>query len=306
MSIELRALARADLPAARLLLALACAHDDCRAVAEEKLFGLAPGPAGEALAPTLLAAFDGADLAGVVASSGQWIRILAVHPAARERGIGTALLAGAESTIAASGAAWARTLDQPGNYLAPGIDISNRETIAWLGKRGYQECGTNTNLVIDVASNARVSRARATALASAAATAGYEIRRATGADAAALSALATSFTPAWAFEIARGLDSSPIGVHLAWSGQGDELAGFAVHDGNNQGLGWFGPAGTAAAHRRRGLGEALLLACLADVADAGHKSCTIAWIGPRAFYERCAGISSERQFVVLRKDLRTP
>jgi hypothetical protein len=119
-------------------------------------------------------------------------------------------------------------------------------------------------------------------------------------------AVAAEFSSQWAFEVERALACSPIGAHLAWSRSADELAGFAVHDGNNQGLGWFGPAGTFAAHRRRGIGEALLLACLADVADAGHRSCTIAWIGPRAFYERSAGINGERQFVVLRKDLSTP
>jgi hypothetical protein len=82
-----------------------------------------------------------------------------------------------------------------------------------------------------------------------------------------------------------------------------ELAAFAAHDGNNSGLGWFGPAGTLDPHRRRGLGEALLVACLVDVAATGLAQCTVAWVGPRDFYERAAGIAGERRFVVLGKDL---
>ena len=80
-------------------------------------------------------------------------------------------------------------------------------------------------------------------------------------------------------------------------------AGFAAHDGNNRGLGWFGPTGTWPAHRGKGLGEAVLLACLVDVA-AEHARCEIAWIGPRPFYEKAAGIVDERHFVVLQRTLR--
>jgi hypothetical protein len=78
---------------------------------------------------------------------------------------------------------------------------------------------------------------------------------------------------------------------------------FAAHDGNNAGLGWFGPAGTLPAHRGRGLGAALLLQCLLDVAEAGHEAGVIAWIGPREFYERTVGAVDDRMFVVMEKPL---
>jgi GNAT superfamily N-acetyltransferase len=299
-SIELRDLTPADLGGARALLAAACAHDRAAAVAAEKLFGAAPG----GHASRALAAFaDGAPV-GVSVASGRWVRLLAVHPKARGRGVGTALLAGAESAIAAGGAATARTADQPGNYLAPGIDERDADTIAWLGRRGYRVCGENTNLLIDVAANPRVSGARAAALTAACAANGYRIRRAGQADAAAWgAAVAAEFGDAWAFELERALAGDPPGVHLAERPGDGAPAAFAVHDGNNQGLGWFGPAGTWPAHRRRGLGEALLGACLVDVAAAGHPRCEVAWIGPRAFYERAAGVAGERRFVVLRKEL---
>lgn len=79
--------------------------------------------------------------------------------------------------------------------------------------------------------------------------------------------------------------------------------GVMLHDGNNAGRGWFGPTGTLPAHRGRGLGAALLLACLLDIQAAGHNYCQVAWIGPRAFYDKIAGIDNERHFTVLRKEL---
>jgi mycothiol synthase len=316
VDIELRALSADDLPRAQELLAASCPFDAAARVAEEKLFGAAPGDDrtapdaigayrhGAASGPAPASRQHAGDLVGLAATSQRWIRLLAVHPEARGRGVGSALLAAAESRIAGRGAPLARTLDQPGNYLAPGIDDRNRDTVAWFERRGYRRLGENTNLLIDVAGNPKVNPERAAELAGRAAQAGYEVRRARASERAALSAqIALAFSRPIAFEVERALDQDPPAVHLAVVGSSGELAAFAAHDGNNRGLGWFGPAGTLEPHRRRGLGEALLVACLVEVAAAGLSSCTIAWIGPRAFYERTAGVSGERRFVVLGKDL---
>src|SRR5262249_18590992 len=152
-----------------------------------------------------------------------------------------------------------RALDQPGNYLAPGIDERNHEAIAWLGKRGWRRDGdARTNVLIAVRDNPRVTPARAAELAARAGVAGYEVRRAAAGETALLDAVAGEFGGAWPFELGRALEAS--GVHVAT--KGDAYCAFAAHDGNNQGLGWFGPTGTWPEHRGKGLGEALLLACL--------------------------------------------
>jgi GNAT superfamily N-acetyltransferase len=298
VTIELRALTRDDAAAAAKLLRAACPHDRAAEVADEKLFG----PAPDAPRTETFGAFDGAEPIGVAAYSTRWIRLLAVHPDCRGRGIGTTLLAAAESAFTSRGEPVARVMDQPGNYLAPGIDLRNDDTIAWLERRGYTTTDTNTNLLIDVTNNERVSTGRAAALAERCASVGYTVRRAGMADAPALvDAIGRSFSTGWAFEVERAL-GKPSGVHIAETADGG-LAAFAAHDGNNRGLGWFGPAGTLADHRRKGLGEALLIACLADVAFAGHTHCEVAWIGPREFYDRSAGIASERTFATMRKEL---
>jgi GNAT superfamily N-acetyltransferase len=194
-----------------------------------------------------------------------------------------------------------RTLDQPGNYLAPGIDLRNASTIAWLERRGWRRLSDErTNVLIDVRGNPRVSADRAESLAAAATARGYEVRRAHPDERGLLAAVAAEFGGAWPFELERALGQDPAGVHVAL--RDGTYCAFAAHDGNNRGLGWFGPTGTWPAHRGQGLGEALLVACLVDVA-AHHAQCEVAWIGPRAFYDKVAGIADERRFVVLSREL---
>ncbi|WP_428268170.1 GNAT family N-acetyltransferase [Haliangium sp.] len=300
MRLPLRPLTRADLDSARALLEAACAFDPAAAVAEEVLFGPALGFPAESVR-ALGASEDGA-LVGLIAACGAWLRVLAVHPERRGRGLGSELLAAGEAEVARSGASLVRVLDQPGNYLAPGVDVRNRATIGWLERRGYHHRGVRENLIVDVASDSRARRDHAQALALA--LPGYELRRARPDDADALRALiAGEFSDGWAFEVTRALGHAPPAVHLAVHRDDDAITAFAAHDGNNRGLGWFGPAGTLPAHRGRGLGSALLSACLADVAEAGHVRCEVAWIGPREFYERAAAVVGERHFAVLRKEI---
>ena len=284
---------RSQLAEAARVLAEACAFDRAADVAEEKLFGEAPAGPAEAFG-----AWDASGrLVGVAARSARWLRVLAVAPSARGHGAGTALLAACERL----GAGTLRTLDQPGNYLAPGIDARNTDAIAWLERRGWASVGEpRTNVLVEVHANPRVTATRAAELAEAARARGYEIRRARADERALLEAVDSEFGGAWPFELARALAHAPAGVHVACAG--GAYCAFAAHDGNNRGLGWFGPTGTWPAHRGKGLGEALLLACLVDVAVT-HRRCEIAWIGPRPFYEKVAGIVDERRFVVLAKSV---
>ena len=289
--VRIGSLDRLQLADAARVLADACAFDRAGVVADEKLFG--PGPQGQ---PRAFGAWDGDTLVGVAAVCATWLRVLAVAPHARGQGVGSALLAACE----AGDQPRLRTLDQPGNYLAPGIDERNTHAIAWLEKRGWRRDGEpRTNVLIDVRGNPRVSEARARELATAAATRGYEVRRAHKGETALLDAVGTAFGGAWPFELASALEVDPPGVHVAHAN--GAYCAFAAHDGNNRGLGWFGPTGTWPDHRGHGLGEALLVACLVDVAR-DHAQCEVAWIGPRPFYDKVAGIAAERRFVVLVRD----
>lgn len=295
MVATLSELTPSDLPAARDLLAAACTFDRVAAVAEEKLFGLSPRGA-----PSSFGARLGGILVGVGVASGDRVRLIAVHPAARKQGIGSALLAECERVIWSNAARRARVCDEPGNYLAPGIDVDNADTVDWLERRGYQRRDEHENLVVDVRTNPKVSAARATELADRAAARGYEVRRARPDEVEDLSAaISIGFGGAWPFEIERACCNAPCGLHVA--ARDGRIAAFAARDGNNRGLGWFGPAGTWPEHRGQGLGEALLIAALVDIA-VDHERAEIAWIGPKEFYEKTVGTVRARRFAVMTRD----
>lgn len=297
MSVELRHLNRHDLSAVRDLLGDRCEALDAAEVAEEKLFGAAPN----VLRTEAFGAFSGGSLIGVAVASGTWLRLLAVAPTSRALGVGSSLLAMTEAAVAETGSPVVRTMDQPGNYLSPGIDEHDEVTLRWLSRRGYHQVARNSNLLIALRDNPRVTGDHLEELRARAAEQGYELARAGRHQAPAIAdAVGAGFSAAWAFEVERALMAEPTGVHVALHRGTGALAAFAVHDGNNRGLGWFGPAGTFEAHRKRGLGEALLVACLLDVAETRSEG-VIAWVGPRQFYERAVGVSGERNYLVLEK-----
>jgi GNAT superfamily N-acetyltransferase len=289
---------RSSLVAATAVLGAGCRFDRAAEVADEKLFGAGPS---RAPLPLALGAWDGEALVGVAAVAGTWLRVLAVIPAARRRGAGSALLDACCAEARSAGATTLRALDQPGNYLAPGLDERNTDAIGWLERRGWRRHPEpRLDVLIDVRGNPRVSAGRAGELAAEAAARGYEVRRAGHGDRPLLDAVGAEFGGAWPFELERALGFDPPGVHVAI--RDGAYCAFAAHDGNNRGLGWFGPAGTWPAHRGQRLGEALLVACLVDVAEH-HARCEVAWIGPRAFYDRVAGIAEDRRFVALTREL---
>ena len=129
---EIAPLGEDELDAARAVLAAACRHDRAAEVAREKLFGAAPAGPARAWAARAAGA-----IVGVAAATADRLRLLAVAPEARGRGVGGALLGAVEGAARAGGAKRVRTLDLPGNYLAPGIDVRNDEAIRWLERRGY-------------------------------------------------------------------------------------------------------------------------------------------------------------------------
>ncbi|MCS6914157.1 MAG: GNAT family N-acetyltransferase [Myxococcales bacterium] len=277
-------------------------HDRADLVAEEKLFGGDGVRSGQTIGAFVGDPGPGAELAGLLCQAGRWIKLLCVAPAYRRQGLGTLLVDRAR--------AWARPLrifDHPGNYLSPGLDVRYEEGHAFLRARGFRPVGRIENLRAPLLDNPLVTPARAKWLIEAAARRGYTVRRVDSSNDAEVQAVldlvGTHFSPVWALEVARALGrqgglelpEGP-GVHAAFVRNGEPVA-FAAHDGNNRGLGWFGPMGTHIQHRGQGLGEVLLLACLLDVVSRPEGG-VIAWVGPVDFYRRACGAAVDRQFVV--------
>ena len=261
------------LPEARALLVAALPHDRVDVVAAEKLFGDDPRPS------QTLGAFVDEELVGLIALAGRWVKLLAVAEPHRGRGIGSALLSHATEPRL-------RLMDHPGNYLSPGLDA--RYAHGFFERRGFRVTGEVENIRSPL--DARIDREVEVA--------GYQLRRAQPDEQPLLHWIATRFHPVWSFEVARALAGPRRAVHVAL--QQNAYAAFAAADGNNQGLGWFGPAGTDPQHRGKRLGEALLLRCLRDVRGLPEAG-VIAWIGPKEFYAKACGAVDDRRFVTLER-----
>ncbi|HHY49311.1 MAG TPA: GNAT family N-acetyltransferase [Alphaproteobacteria bacterium] len=90
------------------------------------------------------------------------------------------------------------------------------------------------------------------------------------------------FFAGWVGEAALGLGQLPVTVWIAV--KDGELLGFACHDTSAKGF--FGPTGVDENWRGRGIGEALLIATLRGMREAGYAYAIIGDPGPVEFYRR--------------------
>lgn len=94
--------------------------------------------------------------------------------------------------------------------------------------------------------------------------------------------IAQRFGDRWASESEAAFARLPISCFVAVVE--DELAGFACYDATTRAF--FGPIGVGEAHRRRGIGRALLLTTLRDMAGQGYAYAIIGAAGSTEFYVR--------------------
>lgn len=97
----------------------------------------------------------------------------------------------------------------------------------------------------------------------------------------------TNFTLAWADETSVGFANKPVSVFIAVS-EG-RLLGFAGYECTRRGF--FGPTGVVQYMQGRGIGKALLLACLGGLHEMGYVYAIIGGAGPVEFYEKTVGAS---------------
>src|SRR5215212_7937413 len=87
-----------------------------------------------------------------------------------------------------------------------------------------------------------------------------------------------NFGESWASEMDMTFSRSPVSCYIAQ--QRKELVGFACYDA--AALGYFGPTGVAETFQGKGIGKALLLACLAEMKLQGYGYAIIGWAGPKS------------------------
>lgn len=93
-----------------------------------------------------------------------------------------------------------------------------------------------------------------------------------------------TFSPGWAGECAVALGHLPATMLVAV--RGNTVLGFACYDATLRGF--FGPTGVAEAARGGGIGEALLMATLRAMGEAGYGYAIIGGggAGPIGFYQK--------------------
>lgn len=116
--------------------------------------------------------------------------------------------------------------------------------------------------------------------------AGIDIRRSLAAEKdRVLAWVRQNFTPTWASECDIAFSRRPVSCFIAI--QQGELIGFACHDATYRNF--FGPTGVSEPARGRGVGQALLLACLHAMAAQGYGYAIIGGVGPAGFYANTVG-----------------
>jgi len=93
------------------------------------------------------------------------------------------------------------------------------------------------------------------------------------------------FEAGWADEISVGYSNKPVSVYIAI--RDGRVCGFGAYECTRRGF--FGPTGVEESERGRGLGRALLIACLWGLREMGYVYGIIGGAGPVDFYERTVG-----------------
>jgi N-acetylglutamate synthase-like GNAT family acetyltransferase len=202
------------------------------------------------------------------------IRLLAVDPNYQRRGIGSNLLRRVEANfqkLPEIKSIWVMGI--PGNYLTPGVDPLYMNSTCFMEAHGYKHVKTTQNLkcVVDVVCNIDDS-------IKALQQQGYQFRRALISDKKNVLHFISTHFKVCLDEAMNAYKNNPITLHICLFNQ--EIVGFGIAEGNNVGMGSFGPFGVHEAHRKKGIATVFTKLCLEDLQYMGYKNCTLAWTTP--------------------------
>lgn len=115
---------------------------------------------------------------------------------------------------------------------------------------------------------------------------GIEIRRAIAPEKhVVVNWVRKTFGEGWASECEVAFSNHPVSCYIAVK-EGN-IIGFGCYDATYKDF--FGPTGVEESWRGKGIGKAILLACLHAMANEGYGYAIIGGAGPVDFYSRCVG-----------------
>ena len=224
-------------------------------------------------------------VATVVRNGSGHVRLLVVDPAARGRGLGTALLAAAEADLASDGVSSVTVGCDAPDYLFPGVQVTETALCCLLEKHRYRQVAHTFNMAVDLAALPPVPT-------------DARVADATAADEDEFRGFLAAHWPGnWTDEAMRAFAQG----HLVLARDDAGIAGFCAWDVNWPG--WLGPMAARTTRPGQGVGAGLALACLHRMRAAGRTTAEVAWVGPLRFYAKVAGAEVNRVFFVYRKKL---
>jgi predicted N-acetyltransferase YhbS len=223
-------------------------------------------------------------VATVECDDGAHIRLLAVDPAARGRGLGQSLLQAAEDWARASGHTSLVTGADPPYFLWPGVPSSETSLLCLLERRHYGRAETNFNMDVDLRALHEDPGGH---------------RLATAADHDELDAWMSTHWSNWRAEVLRALEKGNLVIAR---GEGDDgpVTAFCAFEVNRRG--GLGPVAVRPDLMGRGMGKGVLLGALHELRRRGAESVSVIWVGPVVPYALVGGQVSGVYFVY-RKEL---
>ena len=227
-----------------------------------------------------------------------YIKLMVVDKKYRRQGIARSMYKIIENHFKEHGASKVKIYDVPFNYFMPGIDPLYTPALCFAWRMGFERIGDTSNLLVELqnqdwstwAEEAKLEKENIT------------IKRITESDRDELFTFIAEHFELWKTEVEMSFSSNPIAVHIARLN--GKLKAFSGHNGNNIGMGWFGPMGTHPDLRGKGIGGVLLKRCLQDMKNWKLKYSIIPWVGPIDFYSHYANALVDRVFWRFDKKLR--
>jgi len=225
------------------------------------------------------------------------VKLFAVRPSHQRQGVATALFDRFEQLCRDEGAESITVGSIGPLYFFAGVDPQYTEAVIFLMQRGYEKAGDSFYLGVDLGEPLPRYEALIRELADSGITSDrpdHEEREHVREWVRAV------FGDGWAHETDLGFSNEVVSVWVARA-EGS-LCGFATS--NATGRDYFGPIGTAAEHRQKGIGRVLVVKCLEDMQRDGRS---IAWIPTGLaripFYHQAAGARVRRTFWPFAKKL---
>jgi GNAT superfamily N-acetyltransferase len=205
------------------------------------------------------------------------IRLLAVDPSHRRRGLGRALLDEAEAHLRRAGATRFRVGGDAPRYLWPGVDVTDLGLLALLEAAGYArgEAALNLEVPLDAIPPAPTEPSAATTVAE-------------------VTTWCRTHWPHWEVEFVAAAERAGLSAARDDAGITALCARDVLRDG------WIGPVASRPDLVGHGAGRGPLLHALHALRASGRDRAEIAWAGPLRPY-LAVGARPGRTFVVLRK-----